>query len=318
MPSLRGFLHRRETGAAMTDWDDIRFFLELGRQPSLSAAARKLKVDHSTVARRIAALEQQLNLRLFDRLPRGYALTEEGEALLAGAERVEAEMLALQRQASGAIALQGSVRISAPPVLASHFLAPRFVPFRVRHPEIQIDLCGDPRAVDLNRREADLALRMIKPGGGGLIARRIGAVGHGLYAARSYLSRVKPKDWAYIGYDDSFGHIDLHHWLMAQTKGRPLAFTANDMASLYQATRAGMGVSLLPHYLGGCDPLLRRVPTETQSPDRDIWLVVHPDLRRAPRIRAVMDYLIELFARDGRLLQGGAAPKRSALAKRRA
>lgn len=305
----------------MTDanWDDIRFFLELGRQASLSAAARRLKVDHSTVARRIALLEKQLGLRLFDRLPRGYALTEEGEALLARAERMEAEVLALQRQASGAVALQGHVRVTAPPLLASHFLAPRLVPLLGLHPEIQVDLCGDPLTVDLNRREADLALRMIKPGGGGLIARRIGAVGYGLYAARSYLRKVKARDWAYIGYNESFGHIDLHHWLRAQAKGRPLAFTTNDMTSLYQAARAGMGITVLPHYLGSSDPLLRRVPSETPAADREMWLVVHPDLRRAPRIRAVMDYLIALFTRDRRLLQGGTAPRRVApLAKRRA
>lgn len=302
----------------MASWDDIRFFLELGRQRSLSAAARRLKVDHSTVARRIGALEQQLNLKLFDRLPRGYALTEQGERLLTTAERMEAEMLALQRQASGAVALQGSVRITAPPLLASHFLAPRFVSLRKLHPDIQIDLCGDAHMVDLNRREADIALRMMKPGGHGLIARHIGAIGHGLYGARSYLNSTKPRDWSYIGYNDSFGHIDLHGWLRAQAKGRPLAFLANDMASLYQAARAGMGIAVLPHYIGTSDPLLRRVPSETSAADREMWIVVHPDLRQAPRIRAVMDYLIGLFERERRLLHGGAAVRRSALAKRRA
>lgn len=305
----------------MTDanWDDIRFFLELGRQASLSATARRLKVDHSTVARRIALLEKQLDIRLFDRLPRGYALTEEGRALLAKAERMEAELLALQRQASGILALQGSVRITAPPLLSSHFLAPRLVPLREQHPEIQLDLCGDPQTVDLNRHEADIALRMIKPGGGGLIARRIGAIGYGLYGARSYLRSVKARDWAYIGYNDSFGHIDLHHWLRAQAKGRPLAFTANDMSSLYQAARAGMGITVLPHYLGAGDPLLRRLPANPAAADREMWLVVHPDLRRAPRIRAVMDYLVAVFQRDRRLLLGAGAPRRAApLAKRMA
>ena len=303
----------------MTNWDDIRFFLELGRRTSLSATARHLKVDHSTVARRVALLEKQLDLKLFDRLPRGYALTDEGAKLLARAERMEAEILALQRQASGAVALQGSVRITTPPLLASHFLAPRLVPLRQLHPDIRVDLCGDPQPVDLSRREADIALRMIKPGGDGLIARRIGAVGYGLYGARDYLRRTKPKDWAYIGYNDSFAHIDLHHWLLAQAKDRPLAFMTNDMTSLYQAARAGMGVTMLPHYLGSSDPLLRRVAAEPAAADREMWLVVHPDLRRAPRIRAVMDYLVALFQRDRRLLLGNAAPRRgSALARRAA
>lgn len=298
------------------DWDDIRVFLELARQASLSAAARRLKVDHSTVARRIAALERRLGLKLFDRLPRGYVLTGEGEQLLAAAEKMEVEALALQRQASGAVALQGQVRISAPPMLASHFLAPRLLGLRERHPDIQVDLCGDTRFVDLHRREADLALRMVKPVERSLVARRLGAIGHGLYAARDYLARTKPKEWEFIGYDDSLGHIDMQRWLLGQTRGKPLVFVANDMTSLYQAARAGMGVTMLPHYLGGGDPLIKRIPTETTPVDRDLWLVVHPDLRRAPRIRAVMDYLIALFEREGRLLLGDRLPpRRAALAK---
>jgi DNA-binding transcriptional LysR family regulator len=321
-PSLWVYLHRalRYLGiAAMMGWDDIRVFLELGRQASLSAAARRLKVDHSTVARRIAALEQRLGLKLFDRLPRGYALTPEGEELMATAARMEAEALALQRQASGAVTLHGQVRISAPPLLASHFLAPHFIDLRRSHPDIQIDLSGDVHNVDLARREADIALRMIKPGGDGLVARRIGAIGFGLYGARAYLRKTKPKDWSYIGYNDRFAHLDLHGFLRAQAKGQPLAFVSNDMGSLYQAARVGMGIAVLPHYIGSRDPLLRRVPSETSATDREMWLVVHPDLRRAPRIRTVMDFLVGLFERERRLLQGEvAAPPRPALAKVRA
>lgn len=302
----------------MMNWDDIRVFLELGRHTSLSAASRRLKVDHSTVARRIAQLEQRLGLKLFDRLPRGYALTAEGEKLMAAAEKMETEALALQRQASGAVTLHGQVRISAPPLLASHFLAPRFLALRRLHPDIQVDLCGDTRFVDLHRREADIALRMAKPAERSLVARRLGAVGHGLYGARDYLASTKTKDWDFIGYDDSLGHIDMQRWLLSQAGGKPLVFLTNDMTSLYQAVKAGMGVTILPHYLGG-DPTLKRLSAENGPPPREIWLVVHPDLRRAPRIRAVMDFLIDLFERERRLLLGeiGAAP-RSGLAKRSA
>ena len=125
------------------NWDDIRLFLELAREGSLSAAARRLKVDHSTVARRIAKLEKDLGLRLFDRLARGYVLTDEGETLRLSAERMEAEAIALQRQASGRPLLQGTVRISTSPMLASLFLAPRLTELRDRHPDIRVALAGD-------------------------------------------------------------------------------------------------------------------------------------------------------------------------------
>jgi DNA-binding transcriptional LysR family regulator len=299
----------------MTNWDDIRLFLELAREGSLSAAARRLKVDHSTVARRIAALERDLGLRLFDRLARGYALTEEGETLRGTAERMEAEAIALQRQASGRPALQGNVRITTSPMFASLFLAPRLVDFRHRHPDIRIVLSGDNRVVNLNRREADIAVRLAKPSEGGLIARRMGAVGFGLYASRRYLAGTKPKDYGFLGYDEALGHIEQQKWLEQQLRGRPVVFLCSDMATMYHAACAGMGVAVLPHFVGTTDPQLRRVPTETASADREIWLMVHPDLRRAPRIRVVMDYLVMLFERDRKLLVSGAGarPRRRAL-----
>lgn len=302
----------------MTNWDDIRLFLALAREGSLSAAARQLKVDHSTVARRISALEKTLGLRLFDRLARGYVLTEEGETLLTTAGRMEAEALALERQASGRPSLQGNVRISTSPMLASLFLAPRLVEVRFRHPDIRIALSGSNRVVDLNRREADIALRLTKPSESGLIARRMGAVGFGLYASPQYLAAHRVKDYGFIGYDESLGQISQQHWLEQQLGSRPIVFLCSDMTTMYHAACAGMGVAVLPHFVGTTDPKLRRVAAEGSAPDREIWLLVHPDLRRAPRIRAVMDYLIALFGRERQLLQGGAPPRRSALAKRRA
>lgn len=299
----------------MANWDDIRLFLELAREGSLSAAARRLKVDHSTVARRIATLERDLGLRLFDRLSRGYALTEEGDTLRASAERMEQEAIALQRQASGRPALQGTVRINTTPMFASLFLTSRLVEFRRLHPDIRIALSGDQRLVNLNRREADIAIRLAKPSESGLIARRMGSVGFGLYASRRYLSTTRPRDYGFIGYDEALGHIAQQQWLEAQLRGRPIAFQCSDMTTMYHAACADMGVAVLPHFIGTTDPQLRRVATETLSADRDIWLMVHPDLRRAPRIRAVMDYLVALFERERNLLVSGAAarPRRRAL-----
>jgi DNA-binding transcriptional LysR family regulator len=301
----------------MTEWDDIRLFLELAREGSLSAAARRLKVDHSTVARRVSALEKRLGLRLFDRLARGYVLTEEGETLLGAAERMETEAIALQRQASGRPTAQGNVRVSTSPMLASLFLASRLVEFQRQHPEIRVSLSGNNRVVDLNRREADIALRLTKPAEAGLIARRMGSIGFGLYASPDYLAATKPKDFGFIGYDDTLGQISQQRWLEQQADGRPIVFLCSDMTTMYHAACAGMGVAVLPHFAGTTDPRLRAVPADTMAPDREIWLLVHPDLRRAPRVRSVMDFLVALFARDRVLLERGAAARTTRTIRRR-
>jgi DNA-binding transcriptional LysR family regulator len=297
---------------AMKNWDDIRYFLELGRVGSLSQAARWLKVDHSTVARRIGALERRMGLKLFDRLARGYVLTEEGQRLLAAAERVEDEAIALGRLAGSASAEPGGVvRVAAPPVVASAFIAPHLRPFRDRHPAIRIELVGGAPAANLERREADLAVRLSKPDDGRLVARRIGRLGYGFYAARDYLAARKPAERDYIGYDSSLEHVPQQRLLMKQTRGRPLAFTANDLASLYQAARAGLGIAAIPHFLAAEDPLLKRLPLDAGGADREIWLLVHPDLRRSPRVRMVMDFMIALFEGKSGLLAEGRAARRS-------
>ncbi|KAB0648495.1 LysR family transcriptional regulator, partial [Burkholderia diffusa] len=155
-------------------WDDLRYFLAVMRGGSLSAAARTLQVQHSTVARRIDALESALGIRLFDRLPRGWPPTDEGLHLAEHAARVEADVHAFARAAQGAAALDGVVRVSASPVFASHFLAPRLARAQRAWPALRIDLMGEMHAANLYAREADLAVRLSRPSEPGLAARRPG------------------------------------------------------------------------------------------------------------------------------------------------
>ncbi|WP_317201850.1 LysR family transcriptional regulator [Janthinobacterium sp.] len=286
-------------------WDDIRVFLALAREDSLSGAARALGVEHSTVARRVDALEQVLGLRLFDRLPRGWRLTPEGETLCAQAQRIEEEALAFGRAAAGASALRGTVRISAPPVLASHFLAPRLGPLRQRWPGIALELIGEARDANLTRREADLALRLTRPSAPGLLARAIGEMGFGLYATPDWLRRA-PDEWEFLGYDESFRQTPQEQWLQGCAGARPFALRANDLATLHQGARAGLGVALLPHFLGAGDAALRRVPGVDCPTRRKLWLVMHPDLRRSPRVRAVADAVAEAVELHAALLSGAA------------
>lgn len=218
-------------------WDDIRYFLAVMRGGSLSAAARALQVQHSTVARRIDALESALGIRLFDRLPRGWPPTDEGLHLAEHATRLEADAHAFARAAQGAAALDGVVRVSASPVFASHFLGPRLARAQRAWPALRIDLMGEMHAANLYAREADLAVRLSRPSEPGLAARRLGTMRFALCAAPEWAD-APPDTWPFIGYDDALAQTPQQQWLERFAAGRRFAFIANDLAAQRRAAAA--------------------------------------------------------------------------------
>ncbi|MCW3481031.1 LysR family transcriptional regulator [Neisseriaceae bacterium JH1-16] len=275
-------------------WDDVRYFLALARLGSLSAAARALAVEHSTVSRRVGALETRIGLRLFDRLPRSWQLTDEGRALLEPAQRIEAEALAFSRAALGMTALQGTVRLSAPPVLASQFLMPLLAAQRQRWPGIVLDLVGEVRAANLHRRDADLAIRLSRPDEPGLVARRLGSMGYGLYGSRRWLETPRA-DWALLGYGEALQGGPHQAWLADYAGTTPCVLVANDFATLHQACRAGLGVTVLPHFIARGDPELVVLDEGAAPMQRDIWLAVHPDVRRSPRVQRIAELIVAII-----------------------
>lgn len=283
-------------------WDDLRPFLAVARDGSLSAAARRLRIDHATVGRRLDGLETALGVRLFDRLPRGWRLTAEGEALLPRAERVEAEALAFQREAAGSSGAAGVVRLSAPPAVGALFVTPRLGALYRRHPDVVVEIAGSTRAASLSRREADLAVRLMAPTDSGLVARRLGVLGYGLFATPE-IAAAPPAGWRFLGYDDDLAHVPQQRWLVEIAADRPMVLRCNDLVALHAACVAGLGVAALPHFMAKGDSRLRSIPIAPKPVPREIWLLVHPDLRRSPRVRAVMDAVIEMFD-DARTLLG--------------
>jgi DNA-binding transcriptional LysR family regulator len=270
----------------------------------LSAAARALQVDHSTVARRITSLEETLGIRLFDRLPRGYALTSEGENVRDQVERLEEDVFALQRSVQGrGRGLCGTVRVSAPPAFSSLFLAPRLGILRERHPDIELELSGSNVSVSLTRREADIALRLGRPEGLSLVTRKVATSAYALFASRACMAGRDPDGVDLLGHEESLEHVPQQQWLRSYAKGRPLVLRVNDLLSLLSAVRAGLGAAVLPFFATGRDPELVCLQREG-VPARDVWLVVHEDVRRSPRVRAVMDVLIDVLERERRLLEG--------------
>lgn len=278
----------------MLDWNDLHHFVVLAREGTLSAAARTLRVDHATVARRVAALEAATALKLVDRRSRSYTLTADGKRIAAAAAPMEEAAFAVERAMRATEpGIRGEVTISAPPSLANALLAPRLVDLKCAHPGISIKLIGEKRRASLSRREADLALRLSRPTEARLVARKVSHFGFSLYGAPSYLRETPPHAFVFIGYDESMKDAPQQQWLEAVADGREIVLRSSDLENQVAAARAGLGLAALPHFLGDGDPRLERCAISRKEVGRDVWLVVHQDLRRAPAVRAVMDFLMD-------------------------
>jgi DNA-binding transcriptional LysR family regulator len=281
------------------DWGNLRFFLELSRTGSLSAAARRLAVDRNTVARRVAALEEALGLRLFERGPQGWIRTGAGDELAELASRVEEDVLAVARHADARdTALAGTVRLTTATHLAAHLLAPALPRLHARHPGLVLEIAADQRAFDLTRREADLALRMGRPRDAGLVTRKLSPVTYRLFASRAHATaRRGPVDFEadeFLGFDDSLAGVPQERWLARVGPRRRVVFRCNSTAALQAAAREGMGIAVLPCFVADRDPALVRLDGP-EPPDHELWLLVHGDLRRAPRVRAVLEWVDEVM-----------------------
>src|SRR5882724_4105867 len=192
---------------ASMDWDNLKFFLALAETGSLSRASEKLRVDHSTVARRIDMLEHDLGVRLVERLSRSYRLTPEGERVRDRAKEIETGIADIARFANSVDrSPQRVVRVNGPPTFLSRFLAPRLLPLQGEQPGLRIELVGEARQINLGQGEADLALRMIRPVEKGVTARRLAVIAYGLYGSRDYLARCGDNAQDFLGYDDSLDH----------------------------------------------------------------------------------------------------------------
>ena len=285
------------------NWDDLRVFLTLAREGTLTTAAKALGVSHPTVARRVAALEKQIGARLFERLPDRFVPTSAGEELLGDTEAMEKAALSIDRRSAGLTdTVSGVVRLSAGEAMAA-LLARHLPELRERLAQIQFELIASHTLANLSRREADLLIREQVPDAAGLVARKLGRAAYAVYAAPSLASaRGRPETW--IGFDDDHTYMPGQQWLQARLEGARPAVRGNNWLVLREATRAGAGLAVLPCYLGDPDPALKRVGGIIPDVFADQWLLVHRDLRALPRVRAVMDAVVDLFQRERPLLEG--------------
>ena len=281
------------------DWGHLRFFLELVRTGSHSSAAQRLKVDRNTVARRVATLEGELGLTLFERGPQGWRCPPAGEELAQLASRVEDDVLALARHADTRDrGPSGVVRLTTATHISAYLLAPNVPSLTTRHPQLVLEVAADQRTFDLTRREADLAVRMGRPRDAGLVMRKLADVTYGFFAARKWLGRSRAVDLErdpFIGHDESLASAPHERWIRELAPQRRVVFRTNNTASIVAATRAGVGIGLLPLFVGEGDPALLRLEGPTPA-HHEMWLLVHGELRRTPRVAAVIDWLDEVVA----------------------
>jgi DNA-binding transcriptional LysR family regulator len=287
----------------IVDWDGLQVFLAVARGGRVSAAARRLGVEHTTVARRIAALEKTLGVSLFYRTTRGYLLTPEGQNVVSAAEAMERSALAVEaraRENSGALA--GQVRVAMPPEYGSHWLAPKLATFRAMHPQIELQILVGTRQRDLSRGEAELAIQPPRPTQMGMVAVRLGRVAVGLYASRSLIAdkrlRIRKladmRDLLLLAYTSPFQVLQEAKWFQPILASAAIGLESNSTHALLAAARAGAGVAVLPRFVAREHDDLVAVSDDVAA--HDLLLITHPEVRRDPKVRATADFLKRLAA----------------------
>lgn len=288
------------------NWNDLRAFLAVARTGRLTTAAPRIGMDHTTVARRIGALEDGLGARLFARSPQGYALTAHGERLLPTAEKIESlAMLAGAELGEADQAVTGTVRIGAPEGFGSYILAPLMARLAERHPALDIQLVAISGVLSLSKREADVAVTLSAPREGRLVSRKLTDYRLSLYAAPAYLDARPPirtrADMAgqrFIGYIGDLLYAPELDYMQAPDVDIHVGLQSSNLIAQLQACLAGAGLCVLPDFIAAREPGLVRVLPEAVALERSLWLVVHADLRTLARVRAVTEMIVEAVKAD--------------------
>ncbi|GLK75360.1 transcriptional regulator [Methylopila jiangsuensis] len=300
----------------MFNWNDLVYFLELARRGRLMPAARRLKVDHTTVSRRIFELEKSLSVKLFDRKPDGFLLTEKGHQLLAIAERIEQDTLAIQESVSAApSAPTGRVRVATMEGIGAFYLAGRFAQLAVDEPGLMVELVTERHLINLTKREADVSVSFVPLAGQRLSVRKIGAFRLALYAAQSYLDRhgtpggrAELADHAFVDYVEDLVFISPVHWLNDVLEPTNVVFRSTSLHGQQCAVAAGAGIALLPLFSAKTRSDLIPLLHDDVIVMRDIYLSTHEDLEYTGRVRAVTRKITNMFRDDHRYLTEFDAP----------
>jgi DNA-binding transcriptional LysR family regulator len=280
------------------DWDGMQVFLAVARAGRISTAARRLNVEHTTVSRRLAALEEDLGVPLFYRTASGYVLTPNGHNVLSSAEAMEGAALAVAARArENTSAIAGRVRLALPPEFASHWLASKLRTFRSEQPHIELQVLVGTRQRNLTRGEAELAIQSPMPRQQGLIATRIARTTTALYGVKSLIGSARLRitgpeslrGLPLLTYTSAFDMLQEARWFQSLRESAAVAMTTNSTHALLAAARAGAGVAVLPTFVARHHNDL--IALSENLAEHDVWLITHPEFRRDPKVRATADFL---------------------------
>lgn len=280
-------------------WDDLQYFLAVARTGQLSTAGRQLRTSHATVSRRIDRLEFVLKVKLFERNPRGYVLTSVGQRFVETAEKIEAETDRLQADiAEGAMIQRGVIRLSAPEGFANFFFSQQMGAFFAHHPNISLELITIQQIMSLSRKEADIAVTLDPPKAGPYRTEKITDYTLNVYASRSYLARaatIRGRDdllaHPFIGYIQDMIFAPGLDYLGDVHPGIRPQFQSSSIFAQLTATKNGLGLCVLPHFIARTQPDLQIVLPQEITLTRNYWLACHRDLSNVPRVRSVSDFI---------------------------
>ena len=289
-------------------WDDLQLILAVAEAGSLSGAGRKLRLSHTTVFRRLGAIEQRLGVRLFDRARSGYAPTPAGEEAAEAARRVEAEVLGLEQRVAGRdLRPSGSLRVTTTDSLLFGLLSSILRDFRAAYPEILLEITSSNTVLNLSRREADVALRPGRASPDSLVGRKIAMIAQAVYCpAKSANAKGERLDW--IGPEGAMAYRALDSWMSELGHDQSCRLRIDSVLGIYAAVRNGGGRAVLPCYLGEADLGLARVGDPIPALATDLWLLTHGALRNTGRVRAFMGFVADAVVARRDLLAGTTGP----------
>ena len=296
----------------MIDWDDVRYFLAVARSGSVRAAAAGLGVNHATVLRRVAQLEERLGAKMFEKLPSGYRLTEAGEEVLDLANQMEASSHQLETRVFGRDqSVRGLLRVTLTPPLATHLLMPDLADFACLHPDIEMEILSSGQLANLTNREADVAIRVVYD------HKTLPLNLHGLKGPELfggvYISCDRLAAWR-------AGARDPVRWIVISLHGVPdwarqgevpatgAPFRTTDGEAQLAAVRQGLGMTTLPCFIGDADPLLARVLGTDLHMHGTLWILTHGETRKTKRVRLFTEFVSRRLAAHAPLLAGLSLP----------
>jgi DNA-binding transcriptional LysR family regulator len=293
-------------------WDDFRLIKAIADAGGLTGASTALNVNHSTVFRRLGQIEETMGMPLFERRKTGYVATPAGEEMAALAARIDEDVSAFGRRIAGReIAPSGEVRVTTTDTLFMHLLIPIFQSLRAAHPSIRLDIVIANQALNLSRRDADIAIRASDSPPETLVGRKIAQLAWAIYGrADDALSRPEALDQAslfercWVSFGDQLGHIKAARFVKDRVAPDRIALKTSAVLGIAEAIEAGIGIGPLPCFIGDQRPGLKRLMAPNPDFSTALWLLTHPDIRQSPRIRASLDHLATEIGRHRKLIEG--------------